>query len=184
MLRYNRPEKVLCLSPKIWWWLFSVFCIFLAILKLIPFFLPLWMHQGKDEQYWEGDLYSVTHSGGIIDEISYLDLSHQICYFNNSYDPANINLSQEELSSLCEQFELVSTGISASIAFTTLSFLNFVAFLITFIYAWEYTCMRTAALVSSILGFCCELMALSIFAGVTQLTFGNNCRYFSSHENI
>lgn len=80
--------------------------------------------QGHNKQYWEGDLLKVTRSRGIIKKNLYSLLAEELCYFNSSYNPANIDLTQNELSTLCAQFKALSSGITASMFFC--DFINLV----------------------------------------------------------
>lgn len=106
MLNTDFPQKLLCCSSLLWLLMILLASALLFVSLIYNLTIKEWLYQGEDSESWEGDLFGVHSSGGLIPVNDYSSVAEGLC------DLADDSDSEDQFEELCSRFtELAATSL-------------------------------------------------------------------------
>ena len=184
-MSYNimvREQKKVCgIRDRHIYFVCIFFSAFLALLRIGILGIPNWYYQGKDLKKWQGGLFSVYKSKGLIKEKSYQILSDDYCAEKTNYYSSytNLNLTYYEADTLCRKFGTLGSVSGFFVAFTVITSL---IKLLRIIFMLRIDKMNKPDICISILvifDFILEFISCTVLGAAPKLTFRGDCHYLS-----
>ena len=179
----NQVRKICCLKDTLLWKVFIVLSITLYLAKFAAFFPTDWFHQGKGTKKWKGNMFSVYSSGGLIKEKKYTELSEHYCSeqskYEYTYNPFQI--TYYDAGGLCSRFGALSSGISAFLAFSVISFLLFICLTLLFKFGKTKSFKLHCSIFLNIFQALSEFACLVCIGASSKFTLYGDCNYLSHY---
>lgn len=177
----NQVRMICCSKDTHVWRVFITLSIILYLAKFSAFFPTQWFRQGKGMKEWKGNMFSVYSSGGLIKKQSYSTLAEYYCAeqtkFEYTYSQSQI--SYNDAGALCNRFGALSSGISAFIAFSVISFIIGICLNLLFAFGKTKLCKLNCGIALNFLQVACEFACLVSIGASSQFTLYGNCHYLS-----
>lgn len=159
----------LCMTTRYWWFLILFFQHTLIIFMIGCLGTQRWVRQGNDLTEWEGSLLYVETGPESIKSELYMDLKDSDC---------------ETLKHLCNTFDVLQTAAGAYVFFELISIIfTFIWMLRVVFHLYEKRFLPDwVSYLWPSLGFLCHILAIIIWAGVTEASFENDCSNLSDEK--
>ena len=163
----------------------NIGCIYLTVciglLRIGMLGIPNWYYQGKDLKKWEGGLFSVNKSGGLIKEENYKKLSNDYCAEKTRYGYLymNLNLSYYEVDSMCRKFRSLSDVSRIFVGFTVLTSFTKIIRIIFMLQINKMKDPQACIFFFVFLDLLLEFSSVVLLGAAPKVTLRGDCHYLS-----